>query len=328
MSRPHPGAEPSADPGAEPSADPGDLGANAERFSGFAALYDEVRPFPPAELARILARYCGRKAPEVVDLGSGTGLSSRWAAGWAASVVGVEPSDDMRRVAESRAPANCRFVAAFAHRTGLPAASADLVLAVQAFHWMDPGPTLDEVARLLRPGGVFAAVDCDWPPTVGSAELEAAWAECRSVLRVYETRLAGGADGAALRAPVEADDPGRAGYSGRDAHRRRTLARGVRSWSKDDHLERITASGHFAWCHELALHRAEPGDAGRFVELMRSQGDYQSLRRVGLDDQVLGIEQLAATSRRVLGRRTARWWFTYRVRLGVTPPAGTASTLI
>ena len=37
-------------------------------------------------------------------------------------------------------------------------------MAVQALHWMEPAPTFGEVARLLRPGGVFAALDCDWPP--------------------------------------------------------------------------------------------------------------------------------------------------------------------
>lgn len=296
-----------------------DLTANAERFTGFADLYDAVRPTPPAELAELLARYCGRAAPEVVDLGSGTGLSTRWAGGWAASVIGVEPSDDMRRLAEAQGPGNGRFVAGYAQRTGLPDGTADVVLAVQAFHWMDPGPTLAEVARLLRPGGVFAAVDCDWPPTVGSADLEAAWAECRAVLRVYEARLATAATDEALRAAVTDDDPARRGYSGRDAHRDRTLARGVRSWSKDGHLERMAASGHFAWCHELALHRQEEGDARRFVDLMRSQGDYQSLRRAGLDDEVLGVAALAAVAERSIGPRPRAFWFTYRVRLGVVP---------
>jgi SAM-dependent methyltransferase len=293
------------------------LAANAERFAGFADLYDAVRPTPPGELADVLVRYCGTDEPRVVDLGSGSGLSTRWAAGWAGSVVGVEPGDDMRRVAESRAPANCRFVAAFADQTGLPSGSADVALAVQAFHWMDPVPTLAEVARLLRSGGVFAAVDCDWPPTVGSADVEAAWAECRSRLGVYEARLAAGASGDGLRAPVGADGPALAGSFGRDPHRDRTLARGVRSWSKDSHLDRLVGSGHFAWCHELALHRCEHGDARRFVDLMRSQGDYQSLRRAGLDDDVLGIARLAAVAERVLGPVPSTWWFTYRVRVGV-----------
>jgi SAM-dependent methyltransferase len=294
------------------------LEANAERFAGFADLYDQVRPEPPAELADVLRRYCGRTRPDVVDLGSGSGLSTRWAARWARSVVGVEPSADMRRQAEARRPANGRFVEAFAHETGLPAATADVVLAVQAFHWMAPEATLAEVARLLRPGGVFAAVDCDWPPTVGSAAAESAWADCRSILWAYEARLASGAEGAALRTAMGGEERRRQAHDGRDAHRDRTLARGVRSWPKDGHLDQLMASGRFAWCHELALHHSEEGDDDRFVDLLRSQGDYQSLRRAGLDDDQLGVTRLAEVARAALGPQPMRWWFTYRVRLGVT----------
>src|ERR1700685_3598340 len=48
--------------------------------------------------------------------------------------------------------------------TGLPAKWADIVTASQAMHWFDPELALPEIARLLRPGGVLAAYDCDWPP--------------------------------------------------------------------------------------------------------------------------------------------------------------------
>ena len=86
-------------------------GGNLDRFSGFADLYDAHRPAPPARLGGVLAAYAGVDRPEVVDLGSGTGLSSRWAAVWASQVVGVEPNPDMRAQAESRPLPNVRYVA-------------------------------------------------------------------------------------------------------------------------------------------------------------------------------------------------------------------------
>lgn len=299
-----------------------ELAPNARRFSGFADLYDGVRPSPPEELSRILVSYCGGRASEVVDLGSGTGLSTRWAAGWAGSVTGVEPSADMRSIARAHPLPNVRYVAGFGHETHLDSNHTDVVMAVQALHWMEPEGTLAEVARLLRPGGVFAVVDCDWPPTVGSAELEKAWADCRKTIRVLETRLGHGASGESLKAPIgESDRSAALGYSGRDAHVDRVLAEGVKSWSKDAHLERMSASGHFSWCHELALHREDVGGAERFVDLLRSQGDYQTLLRNGLDDETLGVSELERTARRVLGARDRSWWFTYRVRIGVTGTA-------
>jgi len=294
-----------------------DLAPNANRFNGFSDLYDQVRPQPPSELARVLIAYCGKETPDVIDIGSGTGLSTRWAAKWAGSVTGVDPSPDMRRIAESRPLANVRYVEAYAHETGLAPASADVVVAVQALHWMEPAATFVEVRRLLRPGGVFAAVDCDWPPTTGSAELEQAWTDCRKSLRVCETRLANGWTGEALFAPVGDGDPALLGYSGSDAHRDRALAMGVKSWSKDSHLSRMNASGLFAWCHELALHQVENGDAARYVDLLRSQGDYQTLRQSGFDDEMLGVSVLEQTASRVLGSRRETWWLTYRVRVGV-----------
>lgn len=287
-----------------------ELEANASRFSGFADLYDAVRPSPPDELAPLLARYARGTVGTVVDLGSGSGLSSRWAATWAGEVVGVEPSDDMRDVAARQAPPNARFVPGWAHDTGLDAGGADVVVAVQAMHWMEPVATLTEVARLLRPGGVFAAIDCDWPPSVGSAAAERAWADCRRAIRVHETRAAGATD-AAL-----------ASYSARDAHRDRALAGGVRSWSKDGHLANLEASGHFAWCHEVVLHRVEEGTAERFVELLRSQGDYQALRRAGLDDDELGVTAFERAARAALGDGPRRFLFGYRARIGVVAGTG------
>src|SRR5262245_528594 len=121
-------------------ASPYDLGVvvegrvpNAERFSvGFADLYNASRPSPPPELGGLLCSYANVASPSVVDLGSGTGLSTRWAAGWAADVVGIEPSDEMRREASLQPLANVTYVPGVSHHTGLVDASADVVTAVQA----------------------------------------------------------------------------------------------------------------------------------------------------------------------------------------------------
>lgn len=149
--------------------------ASLQRFSGFAGLYDTNRPSPPAALGPLLASYANVERPVVVDIGSGTGLSSRWASTWAVSVRGVEPNDEMRAVAESHPVPGVEYVAGVGHDTGLETASADVVTAVQSMHWMDPDPTLAELARILRPGGVLAVIDADWPPVSGVAAAEDAW---------------------------------------------------------------------------------------------------------------------------------------------------------
>ena len=287
---------------------------NAARFSGFAGQYDDVRPTPPTDLGPLLRSYAGG-SHHVVDVGSGSGLSTRWAAGWADRVTGVEPGDDMRRIATERAP-GLSFRAGWGHDTGLEASSADVVTCVQAFHWMEPTATLAEVARILRPGGVFAAIDCDWPPAVGSAEAEQAWSDCRATIRVLERRIAEGASADELARPVHGTAEW-SSYDGVDPHRDRVLADGVRSWPKSGHLDQLEVSGHFGWVREIVAHTTEDGDGARFVGLLRSQGDYRTLRRHGLSDEQLGVDRLERTTTAALGSAARPWLFTYRARIGV-----------
>lgn len=295
-----------------------DLAPNAERFSGFADLYDRVRPTPPPVLADIVCTYATVDRPEVVDLGSGSGLSTRWIASWASSVIGVEPSADMRAVAAGRNEApSVSFIDGWSHDTGLPDDCADVVIVSQALHWMEPGSTFREAARLLRPGGVFAALDCDWPPSVGSGRAEAAWQVCRARVRAYDERLAAGARGDSLTAPLPSHVTPLPPRFARDAPRGRTMSGGVRAWSKDEHLGRMIDSGVFSWCREVVVSHTESGDADRFVALLLSQGDYQTLRKHGVDDAAVGVDEFAREVSAALGGGERPFWWSYRMRLGL-----------
>lgn len=297
----------------------GTVDANPGRFSGFADIYDANRPAPPDELGPLLASYANTKRPVVVDLGSGTGLSSRWAATWAASVVGVEPSDGMRAVAESRPTPGVSYLKGWSHNTGLGRQYADVVLAVQAMHWMEPGPTLAEVARVLRSGGVFAIADADWPPVTGVASAEVAWVALHRRIRVFEARAAAGDNGDELRRPTSDDDPALVDEDLADPHRNRAMPAGATSWSKAHHLERLSSSGNFAFTRELMFSQAVDGGADRFVALMSSQGSYQALRRLGLSDEDIGATQFRHKVDMAF-RESASFpglSFSWRVRLGV-----------
>ena len=296
----------------------------AHRFSGFADLYDANRPSPPLELGALLRSYGCVSHPVVVDLGSGTGLSSRWAAEWAQSVTGIEPSADMRRRAADRGGHTITYLPGTSDRTGLSDRCADVVLAVQAMHWMDPTATHREVARILRPGGVFATVDADWPPVSGVVEAEAAWAVVHKRIRVFEARLAVGADQAELRRPIDDADPALVDEDLADPHRNRAMPGGVRSWSKSEHLTRMKTSGLFSFARELVFDAPVHGEssAERFVALLRSQGSYQALAKAGLTDAEIGadtFERDAYGGFAAAGAqgREPRISFSWRVRLGV-----------
>jgi SAM-dependent methyltransferase len=256
------------------------------RRDGFAEHYDSYRPVPPAVLLDALTRYVGD--PQlgcVVDLGSGTGLSTRAWADRAKKVIGVEANPAMRAVAEARtAETNVRYIEAFASETGLPADSADIVTCSQSFHWMEREPVLAEAARILRPGGVFAAYDYDMPPVVHP-----------EVDRVFTQHLV-------LRRRF------------RDEHK---VSAGWTRTPKVEHLDAIRESGHFAFAREIVLH--DEGDAGAddVVGLARSLGLVPELRALGVTDEELGLTRLEETARRVLGNGRLPWLIGYRVRLGV-----------
>ena len=103
---------------------------------------------------------------DVVDLGAGTGLFTRLLAARGdaevAAVVAVEPAEAMRAVLEREVAApsggRVRAVPGTGEATGLPTASADVVVAAQAWHWVDAAAGSAEAARVLRPGGRLAAV--------------------------------------------------------------------------------------------------------------------------------------------------------------------------
>jgi len=260
------------------------------RFSGGAAEYDAVRPRPPGDLITVITQWAGVPSPDVVDLGAGTGLSAVAWAGRARQVTAVEPSAGMRRQAERRIAAarssdgagtQFRLVAATAEDTGLPDGCADVVTASQAMHWFDPDRALPEIARLLRPGGVLAAYDCDWPPCT-DWETGAAWAEVAAQVEAEEARRG-------LPAP----------------HRGK------------DHLPGIRRSGLFRHCAEIAVHGRDEGGADRLVALALSAVTHLSdFVDGGAGEDALGVTAL----REVAARRLASlptWWWTYRVRLAV-----------
>lgn len=127
-----------------------------QRFSSRVDNYIRYRPGYPLQLLGLLARECGlTPASAVADIGSGTGLLSRPFLDNGNLVYGVEPNREMRLAGEAllRDHARFRSLAATAEQTGLPAASVDLVIAGQAFHWFDHARCRQEFARILRPGG-------------------------------------------------------------------------------------------------------------------------------------------------------------------------------
>jgi SAM-dependent methyltransferase len=124
------------------------------RFKGLANLYAQSRPTYPREAVDFVLATCHLGPSSVfVDVGCGTGISSRLFADRGLRVIGIEPNAEMRARASAERGSAVEYRDGRAESTGLPAASADTVLAAQAFHWFEPEAALREFHRILRPQG-------------------------------------------------------------------------------------------------------------------------------------------------------------------------------
>ncbi|MCL2554456.1 MAG: class I SAM-dependent methyltransferase [Actinomycetia bacterium] len=150
-----------------PDQQPHDPALHAQRASSFgaeAAAYAEHRPDYPRDgvnwaLAPVLDRpdTASDAALDILDLGAGTGKLTAVLTGLGHRVTAVEPDPSMLAELRGRVP-EARALSGGAEDIPLPDASVDAVLVGQAFHWFDQEKALPEIARVLRPGGVVAAL--------------------------------------------------------------------------------------------------------------------------------------------------------------------------
>ncbi|WP_329047330.1 class I SAM-dependent methyltransferase [Amycolatopsis sp. NBC_01488] len=115
----------------------------------FAALFDaEVRPHNE----RFRAAAAVKPGEDVLDVGCGTGESTREAAQAGATALGVDVSE--AAIARARELGGARFEVADAQTHAFAAAAFDVVLSrFGAMFFPDPPAAFANLARALRPGG-------------------------------------------------------------------------------------------------------------------------------------------------------------------------------
>lgn len=208
--------------------------------------------------------------------------------GRAEAVVGIEPLEPMLEIARADVRGgNVRWLHVYAHDTGLPEATADIVVCSQSFHWMEPQATLREAARMLRDRGVFAAVDCDKPAVDWEVETAADQFSIRARAKRSELGIRVGADQA-------------------------------RGWPKDGHLQQMRDSGWFDYVRAVSLHQVEAIAGERMVEeTIKVVVDFlPELTAAGISAEEIGLDEFGAACDTRIGA-AGRWFLGYQVRLGV-----------
>ena len=126
-----------------------------DHFSGHAAAYARARPTYPPELFQWLANQTASH-DLAWDAGTGNGQAAVALAAHYARVHATDAS--AAQIAAARPHHSVQYAVEPVERCSLPDTSADLVLIAQALHWLDIPAFHAEVARVLKPDGLYVAV--------------------------------------------------------------------------------------------------------------------------------------------------------------------------
>ena len=141
-------------------------------FTSLAKKYTKYRPGYSKNIVKILAnidREENHAGIRIADVGAGTGIFTRLIEEHFKKedqIFAIEPNEAMREEGinfQGHMASRIVWKKGDAEETTLETNSIDLISMASAFHWPDTKKALSEFNRILRPGGVFAAL---WNPRI------------------------------------------------------------------------------------------------------------------------------------------------------------------
>jgi demethylmenaquinone methyltransferase/2-methoxy-6-polyprenyl-1,4-benzoquinol methylase len=139
------------------------LGPTYERYARLLSLGQD-----PRWRRFLVSRIQAGPGDEVLDVATGTGAVARELLRQkGCAVVGVDQSPEMLAVAREHLPSTVKLVEASAERLPFEETSFDALTVTYLLRYVDdPGATLRELARVVRPGGTIASLEFAVPAGV------------------------------------------------------------------------------------------------------------------------------------------------------------------
>ncbi|CEI86247.1 hypothetical protein RMCBS344292_00690 [Rhizopus microsporus] len=139
-------------------------------FQNQASAYVKARPsYPSAALDVICSLFSNPlSSKKILDLGAGTGIMTKLLVERGFDVTAVEPVDGMREKLSQELP-EVTALEGNSYSIPVKSESQDAVVLAQCFHWFDNIKSLQEIHRVLKPGGYLFLIwnmesreRCEW----------------------------------------------------------------------------------------------------------------------------------------------------------------------
>lgn len=118
--------------------------------------YEKARRGYPDKVYEYLKSLIKTDMPTTLDVGCGTGISTRELRRHLFEVIGSDKDDVMICTARKNSP-EISYVIAPANKLPFDSKKFDIVTAFTAFHWFNNEESLDEIKRVLKTDGIFFA---------------------------------------------------------------------------------------------------------------------------------------------------------------------------
>lgn len=128
-------------------------------FGQFVKQYEKARRPYDRKVFLLLKKLLKAKDARILDLGCGTGISTRQLVSFG-KVTGCDPDERMLRAAKThKKPKGIKYLKGTGDKIPCKDNSFDAVTAFAAFHWFDNAKSIKEIRRVLKPGGIMFIVN-------------------------------------------------------------------------------------------------------------------------------------------------------------------------